>query len=129
MKGFNEFIGESRRDWENWPVYLPTEHYQLIEDRLGPNPVFISSMMQSKDFHMIDELIDISTRQDYISDQVDGMWSRVSTFKPEDGLTIIMVLPLSKSFEVFFALREEDFQILKEGGLAQWKITNLFGEF
>lgn len=129
MKSFNEFIGESKGDWENWPVYLPTNHYQLIEDRLGENPVFISSMMQSKDFRMIDELIDISTRQDYISDKVDGMWSRVSTFEPVDGLTILMILPLSKSFELYFALREEDFQLLRAGGLDQWKINNLFGDF
>ncbi len=55
MKSFNEFIGESQEDWGNWPVDLPEEHYQYIEEKLGEKPVFISSMKQPDNYDSTSE--------------------------------------------------------------------------
>lgn len=130
MKSFNEFIGESKEDWENWPLALPDRQYQYIEDHLGKTPVFISSIKQSDSFNMLDEIIATNPiHQDYLIDAVHGIWSRITRFEPVDGLTILLIRPLSKEFQLYFALRAEDFQKLREGGLDHWKMDNLFGDF
>jgi len=139
MKGFNEFIGESRRDWLQHNTaqnlmeivnILSDEQCQYIEDILGTEIEFINNQKNPEEYRMFDQLIE----KTLLVSRAPGKWLIIDRYEVLPGLDILYIRPSNPFYMVSdrcFIIKESVRIALNksDGNLDDWKIDNLFGDF
>jgi hypothetical protein len=131
MKSFNEFIGESRRDWlENtYAGYiLSEEQCQYIEDILGSEIDFINNQENPEEYSMFYQL----TEGTLLISRDLGDGSIINRYEIITGLDILYMRPSNPmDSDRWIIIKESDRIVLNQsnGNLDDWKIESLFSDF
>jgi hypothetical protein len=131
MKGFNEFIGESGRDWLQHIAaqnILSDEQCQYIEDILGTEIDFINNQEDPEEYRMFDQLIE----KTLLVSRALGEGSIINRYEVIPGLDILYMRPNNPMDLDRWVIIKESVRIAlnkSDGNLDDWKIDNLFRDF